>query len=132
LKKLSILLSAYVEHDSRVLRTIDALSGKFRILLFSKDESFKHVEHKVLHRRYTSADKVFFESDSISIVKLMKKFCDLTFDENNACVLPEESNKILINLILQMQSLDVMKVAIMKLYNPLAGRDVFGRGTGCR
>jgi len=64
--------------------------------------------------------------------KLMKKFCDLTFDENNACVLPEESNKILINLILQMQSLDVMKVAIMKLYNPLAGRDVFGRGTGCR
>jgi hypothetical protein len=64
--------------------------------------------------------------------KLMKKFCDLTFDENNACVLPEESNNILMNLILQMQSLDVMKVAIMKLYNPLAGRDVFGRGTGCR
>jgi hypothetical protein len=64
--------------------------------------------------------------------KLMKKFCDLKFDENNACVLPEESNKILMNLILQMQSLDVMKVAIMKLYNPLAGRDVFGRGTGCR
>jgi hypothetical protein len=64
--------------------------------------------------------------------KLMKKFCDLIFDENNTCVLPEESNKILMNLILQMQSLDVMKVAIMKLYNPLAGRDVFGRGTGCR
>ena len=64
--------------------------------------------------------------------KLMKTFCDLTFDENNACILPSESNEILINLVLEMQSIDVIKVAIMKLYNPLAGRDVFGRGTGCR
>lgn len=64
--------------------------------------------------------------------KLMKAFCDLTFDENNACVLPEEKNDILMNLILQTHSIDIMKTAIMKLYNPLAGRDIFGRGTGCR
>ncbi|SFM05303.1 hypothetical protein SAMN05421830_112122 [Desulfomicrobium norvegicum] len=64
--------------------------------------------------------------------KLMKAFCDLTFDENNACVLPKEKNEILINLIIQSQSIDIMKTAIMKLYNPLAGRDIFGRGTGCR
>lgn len=64
--------------------------------------------------------------------KLIKGFCDLTFDENNACVLPEDQNDILMDLILQTHSIDIMKVAIMKLYNPLAGRDVFGRGTGCR
>ncbi len=64
--------------------------------------------------------------------KIMKAFCDLQFDENNACVLPEEKNEILIDLVIQTQSIDIMKTAIMKLYNPLAGRDVFGRGTGCR
>jgi hypothetical protein len=30
------------------------------------------------------------------------------------------------------KTLDVMKFAILKLYSPLAGRDVFGRGTGGR
>jgi len=64
--------------------------------------------------------------------KIMKAFCDLKFDENNTCVLPEEKNEILIDLVIQTQSIDIMKTAIMKLYNPLAGRDVYGRGTGCR
>jgi hypothetical protein len=30
------------------------------------------------------------------------------------------------------KSLDVMKFAILKLYNPLAGRAISGRGTGAR
>jgi hypothetical protein len=46
--------------------------------------------------------------------------------------MPQETNDILINLIEEMQTIDIMKVAIMKIYNPLAGKDVFGRGTGCR
>jgi hypothetical protein len=29
-------------------------------------------------------------------------------------------------------SLDIMKFAILKLYNPLAGRGISGRGTGAR
>ena len=62
--------------------------------------------------------------------KLIKGFKDLTFDANNACVLPEEADNKLMGIILDMKALDVMKFAIMKLYNPLAGRDVFGRGTG--
>ena len=64
--------------------------------------------------------------------KLLKGFDDLTFDANNACVLPENGNDILWNIILETKSLDVMKFAIIKLYNPLAGRGISGRGTGGR
>jgi len=60
--------------------------------------------------------------------KLMKGFEGLTFDTNNACVLPEEGNNTLLNVILELESLDVMKFAIIKLYNPLAGRSISGRG----
>ncbi|ACN13751.1 hypothetical protein HRM2_06370 [Desulforapulum autotrophicum HRM2] len=64
--------------------------------------------------------------------KLIKGFEGLTFDANNACVLPEEGEKTLMNIILDMQSLDVMKFAITKLYNPLAGRGISGRGMSGR
>jgi len=64
--------------------------------------------------------------------KLIKGFEGLTFDANDACVLPEKGNNILMDIILEVKSLDVMKFAIIKLYNPLAGRDVFGRGSGGR
>ena len=62
--------------------------------------------------------------------KLLKGFPDLTFDDSNACILPEEAENTLMNIILDIKMLDVMKVAILKLYNPLAGRDISGRGTG--
>lgn len=64
--------------------------------------------------------------------KLKKGFEGLTFDAKNACVLPEEGNNTLMNIILDMKTLDVMKFAIIKLYNPLAGRGISGRGTGGR
>ena len=64
--------------------------------------------------------------------KLEKGFEGLTFDDSNACVLPEDGENTLMGIIADMKSLDVMKFAITKLYNPLAGRDVFGRGTGMR
>jgi hypothetical protein len=54
--------------------------------------------------------------------KLAKGFPDLKFDASNACVLPAEAEKKLLDIIAQMKVLDVMKVAIMKLYNPLAGK----------
>ena len=54
--------------------------------------------------------------------KLVKGFTDLSFDSNNACVLPEEAEAKLLDIIADMKSLDVMKFAIMKLYNPLAGK----------
>ena len=54
--------------------------------------------------------------------KLKKGFPDLDFDSSNACVLPEEAQLTLADIILEMKSLDVMKFAITKLYNPLAGK----------
>lgn len=54
--------------------------------------------------------------------KLVKGFPDLKFDSANACVLPAEAEAKLLDVIGQMKVLDVMKVAIMKLYNPLAGK----------
>jgi hypothetical protein len=56
--------------------------------------------------------------------KLMKAFPDLTFDASNACVLPEAAEKTLFDMVISLKSVDVMKVAITKLYNPLAGKDL--------
>jgi hypothetical protein len=38
----------------------------------------------------------------------------------------------LLNIISQTQTIDCMKVAIIKLYNPLAGRGISGRGSSGR
>jgi hypothetical protein len=56
--------------------------------------------------------------------KLLKGFPDLEFDETDACVLPDEAEKTLFDMILTSESLDCMKVAIGKLYNPLAGKEL--------
>jgi hypothetical protein len=54
--------------------------------------------------------------------KLKKGFPDLEFNESNECVLPDEAQLTLVDIIFQMKTLDVMKFAITKLYNPLAGK----------
>ncbi len=54
--------------------------------------------------------------------KLKKSFPDLEFNESNECVLPDEAQITLVDIIFQMKTLDVMKFAITKLYNPLAGK----------
>ena len=54
--------------------------------------------------------------------KLVKGFPGLTFDADNACVLPTEAEDQLLTIVTEMKNLDVMKFAIMKLYNPLAGK----------
>ena len=56
--------------------------------------------------------------------KLSKSFPDVKFDASNACELPEEPEKILFDMVADMKTVDVMKVAIMKLYNPLAGKSL--------
>ena len=56
--------------------------------------------------------------------KIAKSFPDLVFDSSNACVLPEQAENILMNFIATMKTLDVMKVAIMKLYSPVAGKEL--------
>ena len=56
--------------------------------------------------------------------KLKKGFPELEFDESNACVLPDEAQITLMDIIFEMKTLDVMKFAITKLYNPLAGKEL--------
>jgi hypothetical protein len=39
-------------------------------------------------------------------------------------VLPEQAENLLMNMIVSMKSMDVMKGAILKLYNPFAGKEL--------
>jgi hypothetical protein len=55
--------------------------------------------------------------------KLCKGFKDISFDSSNACVLPGDAEKTLFDIVVDMKTLDVMKFAITKLYNPLAGKE---------
>lgn len=54
--------------------------------------------------------------------KLVKGFPGLAFDAANACVLPSDPENILLGFVLDLKTSDVMKYAIMKLFNPLAGK----------
>ncbi|OEU50735.1 MAG: hypothetical protein BA872_05025 [Desulfobacterales bacterium C00003060] len=54
--------------------------------------------------------------------KLAKGFPDAVFDASNACVLPGDAESTLMGFITDNKSLDIMKFAILKLYNPLAGK----------
>ncbi len=54
--------------------------------------------------------------------KLGKGFSGLTCDDDKACMLPAEAEGKLLGIIAETKTLDVMKFAIMKLYNPLAGK----------
>jgi|UniRef100_A0A7C4AQD9 hypothetical protein len=56
--------------------------------------------------------------------KLVKGYPDLVFDASNACTLPAQAEQTLMDIIVSTKSIDVMKVAILKLYNPLAGKDL--------
>jgi hypothetical protein len=56
--------------------------------------------------------------------KLAKSFPDLTPDSSNAYVLPEQAENLVLNMIFSVKSFDVMKGAILKLYNPFAGKEL--------
>jgi hypothetical protein len=56
--------------------------------------------------------------------KLLKGFPDLTPDSSNSYSVPEQAETLLMNMIVSIKSLDVMKGAILKLYNPFAGKEL--------
>jgi hypothetical protein len=56
--------------------------------------------------------------------KICKSFPNLAVESSNAFVLPEQAENTLMGFIVNMKSLDVMKAAIMKLYSPLAGKEI--------
>ena len=107
----------------------------FYINVFLDDEKLKQLEDANLADQVAEIDgkkAIQVGMTKKDKKKLVKGFTDLTFDDSNACILPAEGEKTLLDIILQTGTLDCMKVAITKLYNPLAGRGISGRGSGGR
>lgn len=107
----------------------------FYVNIFLDDAKLKQIEEAGLADQIQELDgkkAVQVEVNKKEQKKLVKGFPELTFDASNACVLPEEAEKTLLGFITDNKSLNVMKFAILKLYNPLAGRGISGRGTGAR
>jgi len=105
------------------------------INIFLNDDKIKQLQEAGLAGQVKTIDgkqAVQVGMTSKDQKKLVKGYEGLTFDASNACVLPEKGEEILWKIVIDMKSIDVMKFAITKLYNPLAGRDVFGRGSGGR
>jgi len=51
-------------------------------------------------------------------------FPNLVFDAANSCTIPETAENILFDIVINMKTVEVMKFAIMKIYNPLAGKPI--------
>lgn len=99
----------------------------YYINVFLDDEKIKKIEDAGLAGEIREIDgkkAVQVGLTSKEQKKLIKGSPDLIFDSSNASVLPEQAENILMDIIVGMKTLDVMKVAIMKLYNPLSGRDL--------
>ncbi len=99
----------------------------YYINIFLDDEKFKNIEGAGL----TDQVKEIEGKKAIQVginekeyKKISKSFPDITPDSSNAFVLPEGAEKTLMGFIVNMKSLDVMKAAIMKLYSPLAGKEI--------
>ena len=99
----------------------------YYVNIFLDDEKIKKIEDAELAGQVKEIDNkkaVQIEVNRKEQKKLIKGFPDLTFDSSNACVLPEEAENTLMGFVLDNKALDVMKYAIVKLYNPLAGKAI--------
>ena len=99
----------------------------YNINIFLDDEKFKKIEEAQLGDKVKMIDgkkaiQVPFSDKEHK--KLIKGFTDLTFDASNSCVIPENAEKILFDIVINMKTIDVMKFAIMKIYNPVAGKAI--------
>ena len=99
--------------------------AEYLINVFLDDDRQKKIEASGLGDKIVTVDgKKAIQIDMVAKEqkKLVKGFPDLSFDASNACVLPAEADTKLFNIVVEMKTTDVMKFAIMKLYNPLAGK----------
>lgn len=111
--------------DLMAIRMKGKRMSNYFINIFLDDEKQKAIEGIGLADKIVEIDgkkAVQVEMSPKEQKKLVKGFPDLTFDAANACVLPEEPENKLFGIVNDMKTLDVMKFAIMKLYNPLAGK----------
>lgn len=97
----------------------------YNINIFLDDERLKKIEEVQLGDQVKMIDgkkaiQVPFTDKEHK--KLIKGFTDLTFDATNSCVIPENAEKTLFDIVVSMKTVDVMKFAIMKIYSPLAGK----------
>jgi len=99
----------------------------YTINIFLNDERLKKLEVAQLTDQVKEIDgkKVIQVSFSDKEYKKLKKgFPDLVFDASNGCVIPEHAENILFDIVVNSKTLDVIKFAIMKIYNPLAGKPI--------
>jgi len=99
----------------------------YYVNIFLDDEKLKKIEDAELADQIKEIDgkkAIQVEINRKEQKKLIKGFTDLTFDSSNACVLPEDAENTLMDFVLDNKALDVMKYAIVKLYNPLAGKAI--------
>ncbi len=99
----------------------------YYINVFLNDENLKKVEEAGLGGEVKEIDgkkAIQVGMSKKEQKKICKGFQDVTFDDSNACVLPDDAVNTLMDFIVENQRLDVMKFAINKLYNPLAGKDL--------
>jgi hypothetical protein len=97
----------------------------YYINIFLDDEKLKRIQDAGLGdevREIEGKKAIQVEVNEKEQKKLAKGFPDLKFDESKAVVLPEPAEKTLFDIVVNMKTLQVMKFAIMKLYNPLAGK----------
>lgn len=102
----------------------------FYVNIFLDDEKLKKLEGAGLAGEIREIDgkkAVQVGMTSKEQKKLVKSFENLTFDSSNACVLPEKGENTLMGIIVSMKTVDVMKGAILKLYNPLSGKELRSR-----
>ena len=99
----------------------------FYINVFMDDEKLKKLEVAGLADQVQEIDgkkAIQVGMNKKDKKKLCKGFTDLAFDSSDACVLPEDAENKLMGIVGEMGTLDVMKVAITKLYSPLAGKAI--------
>jgi len=97
----------------------------YTINIFLNDERLKKLEEAQLTDQVKEIDgkKAIQVAFSDKENKKMKKgFPDLVFDASNGCVIPEHAENILFDIVVTAKTVDVIKFAIMKIYNPLAGK----------
>jgi hypothetical protein len=99
----------------------------YYINIFLDDEKIKKLEGVGLAggiKEIEGKKAVQVEVTAKEQKKLAKGFPDLAYDAPQGFVLPEQAENLVWNMIISVKSLDVMKGAILKLYNPFAGKEL--------
>lgn len=99
----------------------------YYITIFLNDEKTKQIEDAGLAGEIREVDGKKAIQVAVTAKehkKLLKGFPNVTPDASNAYTVPEQAETLLFNMIVSVKSMDVMKAAILKLFNPFAGKEL--------